>query len=663
MDNNEELDFTQIKLTEWANEPSVSDLKKDAEEARGDHDTHVTNVSTWLDNLNGVQAGLDKLPKNRSRVVPKLIRKQAEWRYAALSEPFLSTEDVFNVEPVTYEDKPAAEQNSLILNNQFNTKLDKVNFIDEYVRTAVDEGTVIVRVGWEYEDEIEEIEVPKYMAGATGEQILIGTETVEQTNVLKNQPTLEVCDYRNVIIDPTCKGDLNKAEFIIYSFETSFSELQKDGRYKNLDNINADDNNPLNDPDHSPSTTNFRFKDNPRKKLIAFEYWGYWDIDGSGIVKPIVATYVGNTMIRLEENPFPDQKLPFVLVQYLPVRKAIYGEPDGHLLEDNQKVVGAVTRGMIDIMGRSANSQIGYRKGTLDITNKRKFELGLDYEYNNNVSDPRQAFHMGTFPEIPRSAMEMIQLQNTDAESLTGVKAFSSGLSGQALGSTATGIRSALDATSKRELGILRRLARGMEEIGRKIISMNAEFLSEEEIVRVTNEDFVTIRRDDLRGELDLRLTISTAETDNEKAQELSFMLQTGQQSMDPGEVRIIRAEIAKLRKMPALAKRIEEYQPEPDPLAVQEAQLKIALLEAQIQNERNKALENQADIGLKEAKTETELAKGRNLHSKSDQQDLDFLEKESGMDHAKEMEKREFDRGANLDLKAAEKLFGEPKA
>jgi hypothetical protein len=37
----------------------------------------------------------------------------------------------------------------------------------------------------------------------------------------------------------------------------------------------------------------------------------------------------------MEENPFPDKKLPFISVQYLPTRKSIYGEPDGALLEDN----------------------------------------------------------------------------------------------------------------------------------------------------------------------------------------------------------------------------------------------------------------------------------------------------------------------------------------
>jgi hypothetical protein len=104
-------------------------------------------------------------------------------------------------------------------------------------------------------------------------------------------------------------------------------------------------------------------------------------------------------------------------------------------------------------------------------------------------------------------------MQNNEAESLTGIKAFTHGISGQALGSTATGIRSALDATSKRELGILRRLSDGLNQIGRKVISMNAEFLDDEEIIRITNNELVAINRDDLGGKYDIKLNISKSKS------------------------------------------------------------------------------------------------------------------------------------------------------
>lgn len=662
-----------VELADWENAPKVADLKADYTEALPAHQLQLAKVRTWTDNLN--IEGSAKIAKRtgRSAVAPKLIRKQAEWRYAALSEPFLSTDDVFNVEPITFEDKASAIQNQLVLNNQFNTKIKKNRFIDEFIRAAVDEGTVIVRVGWDYEDKIVEVEQPimeeiqiqdPMMAAqmaAQGmppvEQIQIGTEMVEETQIIKNCPTLEVCNIDNVLVDPTCKGDLEKAQFLIYSFETDLSDLKKDGRYTNLDKINVSGNSLLSEPDHHSTMEEavFNFKDKPRQKFVAYEYWGYWDINKTGIVEPIVATYVGDTIIRMESNPFPDQKIPFVMAQMLPKRNSSYGEPDGALLEDNQKIVGAVTRGMIDIMGRSANGQLGIRKDALDVTNRRKYERGLDYEFNAQV-DPRQAFHMGAYPEIPKSAETMIGLQNQEAESLTGVKAFSSGLSGQALGNTATGIRGTLDATSKRELGILRRLATCISEAGRKILAMNAEFLSEEETIRITNDEFVQVRRDDLAGNFDLRLTISTAETDNEKAQELAFMLQTMGNSMDPSMGQMLLEEIAMLRKMPALAKRIKEYQPQPNPLEEERATLEVELLRAQVANENAKAQENQVDVQLKMAKT-------RNLESKSDTEDLAFLERESGADVDKELQKKDFDRRAQLDLKAADGMLKNDEA
>ena len=701
LDINEEEDEVkpETKLADWKKTPTVANLKQDFEDSKPDKDLHVSAVNLWLDNLNMTGTASPKKVEGRSSISPKLIRKQAEWRYASLSEPFLSTDDLFNTDPVTYEDVKSAIQNGLVLNNQFNTKIQKIKFIDDYIRTAVDEGTVITRVGWEYEEAKVEVDVQdfKYVisqdqetmavmddlnrmkqedpitfdqtipaelkqaylltmeSGQPIKAIPVGSHKEMQIKVIKNQPTVTVCDYRNVSIDPTCLGDLTKASFLIYNFETSISELEKDGKYSNLDAINISTSSVLGDPDHaSTDNSSFNFTDKPRKKFVAYEYWGYWDIDGTGIVKPIVATWVGDVMIRLEENPFPDQQIPFVIAQYLPVRRSLYGEPDGELLIDNQKIIGAVTRGMIDIMGRSANGQIGTRKDALDVTNRRKFDKGMDYEFNAQV-DPRQAFHMHTYPEIPQSAQLMLQMQNADAESMSGVKAFSSGISGQALGSTATGIRSALDATSKRELGILRRLAEGVKQIGRKIVSMNAEFLEEEEVIRITNEEFVTVRRDDLAGNFDLRLTISTAEADEHKAQELSFMLQTLGPNQDPEITRIIQADIARLRKMPELARKIEKYKPEPDPIQQEMAQLQVELLKAQISNEQAKANENNANGQLDQAKVQTELAKARQLGSSADKADLDFVEQESGVQQERTLQKMDRQTQGNLALKAAD--------
>jgi hypothetical protein len=228
---------------------------------------------------------------------------------------------------------------------------------------------------------------------------------------------------------------------------------------------------------------------------------------------------------------------------------------------------------------------------------------------------------------------------------MTGVQAFSAGLSGSSLGDTATGVRGALDAASKRELGILRRMAAGVVKAGRKIIAMNAVFLEDREVIRVTNQSFVDIRRDDLPGNFDISLAISTAEEDNAKAQELSFMLQTVGPNAGWGVTSLILADIARLRKMPDLAKKIADYQPEPDPIAQAKAQLEVALLQAQIATEQAKAAHYATGAQLASVKQGTEVAKANALNASADKTNLDFLEQESGV--AQERNLQSLDRQA----------------
>ncbi|OYT55976.1 MAG: chromosome partitioning protein ParB [Desulfurococcales archaeon ex4484_217_2] len=670
-------------LTDWAKPPTVADLKADYDAAEPAHSAHVAKVQGYLGKLNGELN--NRIPKGRSRIQPKLIRKQAEWRYSALSEPFLATSKLFNVDPRTFEDGESAGDNELLLNYQFNTQINKNAFIDEYVRTLVDEGTAVVQVGWKYEETEKLVEVPvvatpkqaqmlvieKIKAGEmsqeqgqqllqSGQQIPIGTKKVSKVVPKHNHPTVHIREFDELVIDPTCQGDIDKAQFIISPFETSISELKKDKSYSNLDKllgsgegiIDSDtaDAKFLEIFNDEEGNRDFEFKDVARRKFTAYEYMGYWDIDGKGITTAIRAVYVADTMIKLEKLPFPDNKLPFVLVQYLPKRKSLYGEPDGALLADSQDILGAVTRGMIDVMGRSANGQQGIEKGMLDVVNQKRFDRGENYYYNPG-SSPQSGIHMQTYPEIPNSAMAMLNLQINEANELSGVKPFGATNGGSNL--TATAARGALDSASKRELGMLRRLSVGIEQIGRKIIAMNAVFLSDEEVIRVTNKEFRTIKRDDLAGEYDLKLSISTPEADDKKASELAFMLQTTGQTGDPEEIRMIRAEIAKLRGMPELAHKIETFQPKPSEEAIKREQAEVALIQSETEVNMAKAQGYLTDIPIKEGKAKVETAKARNLESKSDKQDLDFVKENDGSRQQEEVDKMEHKRLSELDSKA----------
>lgn len=687
-DNQKPFVAVNEKLTDWKNEPTLYELKEDLENSKPFHDAQISKINKWTDLLNVTGSAKPPKIKGRSSVQPKLIRRQAEWRYSALTEPFLSSDKLFSVQPRTFEDIDAAKQNELLLNWQFYTKLNRIKFIDDFIRTVVDEGTGIVRLGWTRETETVKEQVPVYSfypmdneqnaqllqeainlkasnprkyeetmeeavkesvdyyeeTGIPTTAVLVGSQEEEVEKIIKNEPTIEIMNPANVYIDPSCQGDIDKALFVVVTFETNRAELEKAGIYTNLDKVDWQASVDT-EPDHETETPlEFRFNDKARKKVVAYEYWGYYDINGDNSLVPIVATWIGNILIRMEENPFPDRKLPFVLVSYLPVKRSLYGEPDAELLEDNQRILGAVTRGMIDSLGRSANAQQGFAKGMLDPLNRRRFENGEDYEFNPTIS-PNGGLIEHQYPELPQSAILMVQMQNQEAEALTGVKAFSGGLSGDTYNTrVATAIRGVLDAASKREMAILRRIAKGISSIGEKIISMNSEFLSDKEVVRVTNKQFITINREDIKGNFDLIVDISTAEVDNAKAQDMGFMLQTLGPNMDPKISMMILSEIAELKRMPALAEQLRNYQPQPDPLAIEEKQLEIEKLKMEIQK-------LQSDIAYNNARVQETLAK-------ADAENIDTQLTVDGTKHQRELEKQKAQARGNQNLEVAKALL-----
>lgn len=601
-------------------------------------------IAIWKAEYNGEPYGNEV--DNRSKIVSKDIKKQSEWQHPTLIDPFVSSPDIIKASPVTFEDVDAAKQNELILNTQFCRLFNRYNFMTKSVKVMDQEGTCVIMTGWEYEDKQIEVEVPIIGVDPLGNQIILGSKTEKQTVVIKNQPTAKVCRNEDIFIDPTCEDNIDNAQFFIYRYQSDMSTLKTDGRYKNLEKIDTDGN----DNDYiEEDETAFKFSDDPRKKLLVHEYWGNFDMNEDGIAEPIVCTWVGDTIIRLQTNPYPDNKPPFIVVPFSSVPFSLYGESNAELISDNQKVKTAILRGFINNMALSNNGQKGIKKGALDPTNRKRFFNGENYEFNGSATED---FKDGSYNQIPSSAFDVIALQNNEIESSTGVKSFNQGLTGNALGSTVGAARGVLDATSTRRLNIVRNIAENLvKPLMRKWMSYNSEFLSDKEIIRITNNEFIEVKRDDLDGRIDIDISVSTAEDNAAKAQELSFMMQTGQQTMDFDMKIMLMSEIARLHKMPSLAQKLDEYKPQQDPMAMKKAELEIQLLQAQIVNEQAKAVENQTDVQLKRAKTQSELAKAGKVGSEADLNNMKFIQDDLGVSHARDMEKKNHDTMSKLEI------------
>jgi hypothetical protein len=620
----------------------LHDLKEDFRAAEIVKKMWDTQRIEWVNAYNGEPYGNEV--EGRSKIVSKDIKKQMEWLLPSISDPFLNTSEIVKCKPVTFEDEASARQSELLLNTQLKRQFPWYNFINKGLRVLATEGTVVIQVGWDYEEEVVEEEIEVVAVDEYGMEY-IDVEVQEVVKVLKNQPTAVVCRNEDIYVDPTCMDDFEKCQFIIHRYETDLSTLKSDGRYKNLDKLGNYETRG--DTDYRPEDeTRFNFTDSARKKMVVYEYWGNYDVNNDGVVEPIVCAWVGNTIIRLEDNPYPDGKPPFLVVPFNAVPFQLFGEAIAAHIDDNQKINTAIKRGIIDNMARSNNAQIGVARGALDMMNRKRFFQGKNFEYNGTPS----SFWQGSYNQIPGSVFDMIALQNNEIESQTGVKSFSQGLNGNALANTATAARGVLDSTSMRTANLVRNIAENLvKPLVRKILAYNAEYLSDEEVIRITNDEFVTIRKDDLGGKIDIDIEIATQVENSTKSQQLAFLLQTLGNSVPFEMTQMVLAEIVHLAKMPQLEKQLREYKPQPDPaqeqlkqLEMERLQMEIERIKADIADKMARAGENEVDRVLKMRKAEVEAAKARKLGSEADMTDLKFLKDDNEYDRSIEDE-REF--------------------
>jgi hypothetical protein len=173
---------------------------------------------------------------------------------------------------------------------------------------------------------------------------------------------------------------------------------------------------------------------------------------------------------------------------------------------------------------------------------------------------------------------------------------------------------------------------------------MNGAFLSESETIRITNTEFQTVSREDLKGNFDLEVDISTAEVDAQQANDLSFLLQTLGNTVDIGITLMILSEIARLKKLPELAEKIARFQPQPDPLAQE-------LQRLQIEELKLKVMKLRSETDLLDAKVEE-------TEAKTDTLNLEFIETETGTKHARDMEKQRGQAQGNMDLEVTKALL-----
>ena len=640
-------EITNGELSEWVSIPTIHvfDMFMDSvfmdsvNEKKKVDDLYRKYIS---DDDDMYSSSNDDVPSSDIKI--KKIREYINERVASLSEFFLSSENLFYVKndyASNGDDGIGNNQLSMIhgsiLNEQFNgLDIDKVNFIREVVSRSVKEGTCIYKIEWVTNSVMEKTLAPalEYLDDDDSQKLqdTIGNEEeqlyVTNERIVEDKPFIRFIDIDNFYFNKNIVTD----EIVGYRFKITLENFINDERYKNKD-IVKNNIDVLSIKDGSKYKTYGSNEDDSYKEFWVYEFYLKYDVKGNGHKEDIIVSIVGNIFVRMQKNYI--EKKPFVFIKYDYDHRNKYGMSDIELLLTNQSIFNALVTGMLDTLARNSAGQRGVEDGFLTPDNRKKFESGRDYTYKRGHK-PQESLYLHEYPPLTDTPFQIMNFFDQNAQNLTGIRPLHNTM---AEGS-ATSARGVLDAISVRESYILSDIKNGIKKTGYFIAELNAMILSDsklEEYLGSDKEKIALFREADGWRQIDIE--VLTLAYRNMLLQNLSFLYQTTAQSASADERKLIQAEIAMLSNRTRLANMLMNVQPTPQEMEMQQLEIDIRKAElekinAEIDNIKARAGENEIDQRLKTAKAMNEETKAKLNVSNADKIDSEFIQ---NMKEAKE--------------------------
>jgi hypothetical protein len=272
-----------------------------------------------------------------------------------------------------------------------------------------------------------------------------------------------------------------------------------------------------------------------------------------------------------------------------------------------------ITRGMIDNMSLANNGQKFIQRGALDYVQFKRMTNGERYIQTN--LDAKVAITDGSFNQLPQSAFNMMSMFTQETQELSGINSSTPALNTQVQNKTATGAMAQTTMSQQRMADAVRNLASMMKGVFEDWIAYAREFVEPIQMVEMFG-DYVQITRDDLKGDYDIAIKVTTEMNKQTQIQQLNLMMQQAQaigEGAPPQAINKLVAEMLDLFDKPGLAEEFRNYKPQPNQMAIQNQQLELAKLQAEIEEIRART---QYEFMYKQAQTKEKL-------SKADSQDI----------------------------------------
>lgn len=246
------------------------------------------------------------------------------------------------------------------------------------------------------------------------------------------------------------------------------------------------------------------------------------DIDGDGLLEPVIIDICGNVVCRIEENPYG--RPPFRIGHIIPEPHKITGLAMPGILDNDQKIATNLLRLIQD------SAAIDCYKNP--VTNDQQMFSMLQSRKPFAVikGDPGKLGEVKTSPpsQFVLRAYELLKAEN---EEKTGITRYNQGMDASSLNKTATGIDAIMGASQK-PLRLMAKILGNGAIMGliRDFIFINKKWPPADDI-RILGTDII-INPADMSGEHEIEIDIGVSPAEKQSlANQLDLLVQFGTQA------------------------------------------------------------------------------------------------------------------------------------
>jgi len=567
----------------------VNDRHKEAEDAR------QPKEELWEECYRMWRAYREERDDEKSNLFIPYLFSVVETVVPRITDTLFSKKPYLKPMPTSPDNIEGAEAHEVLMDYQFKKSRFEEK-VKEWVKQTAIYGTGFVKVYWDRDTETKVVREKRFFndpldliqkANEMGFDNISSFKEVEKEIVKYEGVNIEILDLFDIAIDPYAES-IEDARYVTHETlrpKDYVKDKIKSGVY---DEVDMDDWEEIEKSASGGSNDKFSvlqrqesvdMANDPNDSEGMIEILEYWEDN------KVITIANGSIVLRNQQNPFHHKRIPIVEAVDTKSIKELYGigeiEPNRYL----QAELNTNRNQRIENVKMAINNSYFYDQQALDeedFVDSPNAKIPVRNRGQKSLSDV--IFPVPKQP-ISRSAYTEEEIIKRDMQETSGVTQYVKGIAPQG-SATATEITSLQKEANYRFKQKIRNIANALEKVGELWVSLNQQFVTENQYLRVSNErvnnfnfvqpqnfgdtqmdqtgyKFLQVAPEDIAGQYDVEVSSSALEPMADKQVRRQQLLQAFQMTSQQGlsSPTLFKQILKTFDDIPVMDKIIEEYE------------------------------------------------------------------------------------------------------